>query len=467
MGGQPSGRAARAIILGALAVVALLLPSAGAAELVLSLTFDDTLAEHFEVGKWLAQHGMRGTFLVNAPRIDRGGYLSLEEILHLQAGGHEIGGHTLGHKRLGELEEDDQLREICDDRERLLSLGLAVRAFAFPFNSHSAFTLRAIESCGYDIARGAAGIWMPGTCAGCPITESIPPEDPLRLRTLPSYREWMGTDSVQEAIERASTAGEGWLILVFHDICDGGPCSQYGIAASEFRSLLGWIARRGIQVRTLSEVLPGSVRPPVSGPPRPLPGRVGANLLRNPSFQEDLDGDGFPDCWIFTGTDEPMKSGRWIESGDDTFARLSAEELQAGDLKLLSDEIPCSPDVVAGLAYTVSIRYRLDSQARIVAYVELPDGTWKWWAQGPRLPKSKGWDRARWTTPPIPPGVSAVRVGVSLRGQGWLDVDEIDLRMAVDDGGSSSCSAAAPLPLLSLALLLRALRRLRRGACLD
>jgi peptidoglycan/xylan/chitin deacetylase (PgdA/CDA1 family) len=79
--------------------VSLAAPNAAAARpTVVTLSFDDGLAEQYAVRSMLAQHSLRATFFVNSNRIESGdSYLTWGQLSDLAADGHEIGGHTLDH----------------------------------------------------------------------------------------------------------------------------------------------------------------------------------------------------------------------------------------------------------------------------------------------------------------------------------------------------------------------------------
>src|SRR5262245_50344537 len=61
---------------------------------VVSLTFDDSLADQNQTGAMLAQRGMRGTYYVNSGRVGLAGYLTQSQLRSLANAGHEIAGHT-------------------------------------------------------------------------------------------------------------------------------------------------------------------------------------------------------------------------------------------------------------------------------------------------------------------------------------------------------------------------------------
>src|SRR5215831_568316 len=87
---------------------------------IVSLTFDDTLADQAQVAAMASARGMHVTFFVNSPRFGHTGYMTLADVLAFQAAGHEIAGHTLDHADLPTLSLDDAAREVCNDRVALL-----------------------------------------------------------------------------------------------------------------------------------------------------------------------------------------------------------------------------------------------------------------------------------------------------------------------------------------------------------
>lgn len=419
-----------------------------------SLTFDDSHASHRWVAEALSRREMVGTFYVNSPRIGNDGYLDKEDLWEMEALGHEIGGHTLHHPALAGLDEDAQLREICDDRAELLSWGLSIRSLAYPFNSFSPSALLSAERCGYLSARGAAGIAAPGSCFQCPPSESIPPRQRYRLRSFPSYRSWMDIETVKAAIEAAGD--EGWLILVFHDLCDDADCaSDYSIPKTEFLALLDWMKDREVETKTVSEIVSGPVEPAVQGPPVQLPERIGKNLLRNPGLLGDHDGNGMPDCWTEGGFGDRSGSLRHFHQGEFGFTRIAVTEWDSGDHKFLSARGACAPEVRGGEYFRIAVHHRTRGHVRLVAYYRNVEGEWRWWAQSPPLERLAEWSWASWQTPALPPDAAAIQVGLSLRSQGWVDARYFTLE-PLGPEPLPSC-ASAPFGLLLAGLVARRL----------
>ncbi|MEO8185225.1 MAG: polysaccharide deacetylase family protein, partial [Deltaproteobacteria bacterium] len=176
------------------------LPS-DALTVTVSLTFDDTYKPQFDAAAILETHGLRGTFYVNSPLLHRASAnpasassMSISDVLELQARGHDIGGHTLGHLSLPGLPEAERKRELQGDRAQLVHLGIAARSFAYPYGDvEDDFdrtlgrpVLEIARGSGYSSARDTNGFNLEG-CAQGP--ETLPPRDPFILRGVRSVNE--------------------------------------------------------------------------------------------------------------------------------------------------------------------------------------------------------------------------------------------------------------------------------------
>ncbi|WP_437594329.1 polysaccharide deacetylase family protein [Sorangium sp. So ce1000] len=225
--------------------------------LVVSIEFDDGLADQFSVRSILAEHGMHATFFVNSGQLDHPRHLTVAQLRALASDGHEIGGHTIDHERLPELRANEQRRQICDDRRALLALGFAVSDFAYPWGAHDSVSIELVRSCGYDSGRRAGGLAF-ASCSFCPRTESIPPRDPMATRAPGSLRRSQGVPEIQELIRSAQQDG-GWIQLIFHHVCD--TCGEYSISGQDFSTLVGWLAEERdagrVVVLTVRQVIRG------------------------------------------------------------------------------------------------------------------------------------------------------------------------------------------------------------------
>jgi peptidoglycan/xylan/chitin deacetylase (PgdA/CDA1 family) len=122
---------------------------------IVSLTFDDGLAEHAElVLPILRQRGIKATFSVRTGRIGRyrgggrgpGRHLTAAEIGELASAGMEIGSHGRSHialSRLGPAELHDEIAGSRDDLARLLSSPPG--SFSYPYGTRETYGPRAVE----------------------------------------------------------------------------------------------------------------------------------------------------------------------------------------------------------------------------------------------------------------------------------------------------------------------------------
>lgn len=251
---------------------------------IVSLTFDDTFAAHFQAASMLETRGMRGTFYVNSPRFGRSGYLTLDQARTLEASGHEIAGHTLDHSNLTTVTVEEAQRQICDDRDALLALGFDVTSFAYPFGADNATVQRIVGDCNYNSARDVGGLVVPTSCSSCPYANPIPPPNLYQVRTNGSVRSSTTLDTLKLYVTQAEQNGGGWVPFIFHHICDG--CDEYSVSASTLGAFLDWLQSRapdGVEVATVHQVIGGTVLPPADGgstPPPPPPSDTVAPTVR-------------------------------------------------------------------------------------------------------------------------------------------------------------------------------------------
>src|SRR5690349_13412821 len=91
IGPVPSG--ARGALLTVAAALLVATPAARAgSNTIVTLTFDDGFADQAVVPSMLAARGMHATFFVNSAHLGTPGYLTVGQVLALQAAGHEVGG---------------------------------------------------------------------------------------------------------------------------------------------------------------------------------------------------------------------------------------------------------------------------------------------------------------------------------------------------------------------------------------
>lgn len=221
--------------------------------MIVSLGFDDTYADELQGAQMLEAHGMRGTFYVNSPRIGGSGYFTLAQLQSLVAKGHEIGGHTLTHPSLTDVDLATVQHEICDDRSALVAKGLTVKTFAYPFGSSNADIEAIARQCGYSAARSVGGLYNEEGCTSCPHADSLPPSDMYLIATPPSITPSVSLAELQGMVEQAENHGGTWLPFVFHHVCDA--CNPNSVRPATLESFLDWLETRGTPVKPVADSL--------------------------------------------------------------------------------------------------------------------------------------------------------------------------------------------------------------------
>jgi len=220
---------------------------------VVSIHFDDGVADQIGTLPILNAHGMHATYFINTAVVGDSAHMNWEQLQQLAAAGNEIAGHTLHHVNLKPLKTADARLEVCEDRNNLIDHGLQPTSFAYPFGGFDAGTEQVVGDCGYNSGRGVAGG-----------TETIPPLDPYATRTPPNPKQGTTVETIESYVTAAEQSGGGWVQLVFHHLCD--QCDAYSITPADFTALLDWLQPRaagGTIVKTTAEVIGGPVRPPV------------------------------------------------------------------------------------------------------------------------------------------------------------------------------------------------------------
>ncbi|MGY1661079.1 polysaccharide deacetylase family protein [Geodermatophilus sp. SYSU D00705] len=233
---------------------------------VVSLTFDDGDAAQAVAGPLLRDRGLRGTFYVNAGKVDAGNAQNMTwaQIASLHADGNEIGGHGANHLDLTDPALPDSVRreEVCGERARLEELGFDPVSFAYPFSAFDPAAEQLVASCGYLSGRSGGGL---GPEVGV-FSETIPPRDPFATRAVhtPPSGPW-SLAALQDAVVRATEHGGGWVPVPFHRICaQGDPVfsscmsGESPVDVASFTAFLDWLgdgAPPGTTVQTVREVM--------------------------------------------------------------------------------------------------------------------------------------------------------------------------------------------------------------------
>jgi len=136
--------------------------------------------------------------------------------------------------------------------------------------------------------------------------------------------------------------------------------------------------------------------------------------------------DGVPACWQRTAWGNNRPEFSLVPHGDGVAERLVMHDYVDGDANLLPTEDlgTCSIAVQPGTIYTISASYTSTVPTQFSVQYRRARGTWVYGTTSPEFDPATEWTDARWTLPPIPEGVTAIRFGMSLEQNGELVTDD-------------------------------------------
>lgn len=373
--------------------------------------------------------GFVGTYYIVSGSVGTPNYVTMADLATLAAAGNEIGGHTVSHPDLTTVDADEAARQICLDRNTLLNWGYSPTSFAYPYASVDAQAEAAAQACGYNSARGLGDIKSRFGCSDCDYAESLTaPEDPFVLKALDEVEVTWTLQDLQDAVLNAENSHGGWVILTFHHFCEGGCDDGLGISPSLFAQFTSWLTDHIAQtpttaVKTVGEVMGGTVKPAVT-PPAP-PATSGA--MANASL-ETVGSTGLPVCWITSsyGTNTPTASMVSPGHTGSQAVELSVSTYTDGATQLIPqlDSGQCAPTAAEGVSYQVSAWYKGTGTAQFSLYYRNANGGFQYWTSGPYVPQSADWAQATFVTPPLPAGATGISFGLALLSVGDLTVDD-------------------------------------------
>ena len=210
---------------------------------------------------------------------------------------------------------------------------------------------------------------------------------------------------MEQQVTQAQTHGGGWVILTYHHICaniGAADCpADLSVTPTIFNAFITWLAgqtSKGVTVKTVQQVIGSTFKPGVYVNP-PAPAAAGVNALTDPALTSTDPNTGFPTCyqpggwgtntvaWANT-TNVPQGSPAGSKSEDVTVTNYSS-----GDAKLLPtlDQGACTPTVVPGNTYNLSVQYESTAVSQFALYYRTTFGNWVYWTSSPWFAASAAW----------------------------------------------------------------------------
>jgi hypothetical protein len=262
---------------------------------------------------------------------------------------------------------------------------------------------------------------------------------------------------MENQVTQAQSHGGGWVILTYHHICSPtGTAScpaDLSTTPTIFNAFTTWLAgqaSKGVSVKTVQQVIGGMFKPGVFANP-PAPAAPGVNALVDPGLTSTDPTTGFPTCYQPGGWGSntvAWASSTTVPPGSpagSTAQNVTVTNYSSGDAKLLPtmDQGHCTPTVVPGNTYTVSVQYESTAVSQFALYYRTTSGTWAYWTSSPWFAASSTWATATFTTPAVPAGVNGVSFGLALIANGTLTTDDYSFVLPASGGSGSAAVRAA------------------------
>ena len=363
------------------------------------------------------------------------------------------------HPDLPTLAAAEQQREICNNRVNLINWGFQPTDFAYPFADADTNETDA-KACGYNSARGLGDVVDPqGDCNGCVYAETTPPPDPYYLRAPDEVDSTWTLANMEAEVTHAQTHNGGWVILTYHHICSdigAADCpADLSTTPTIYNAFMTWLAgqpSKGVTVKTVQQVIggtfkPGRVRQPAGA------GRSGRERHGGPGADQHRPQHGLPELLparrlghqhggLGDTSNVPPGSPAGSQSENVTITGYSS-----GDAKLLPtlDQGACTPTVVPGNTYNLSVQYESTAVSQFALYYRTTNGNWAYWTSSPWFAASSTWATATFTTPAVPAGANGVSFGLALIANGTLTTDNYSFVLPIA-GGAGRGSRRQPWP---------------------
>jgi peptidoglycan/xylan/chitin deacetylase (PgdA/CDA1 family) len=209
---------------------------------IISLDFDDGFESAYQLAEPIIHAaGYRTTQYIITHALGEKNYMTVQQVLAMQAAGDEIGAHTQTHPHLTDIPLAQAQTEITGSKQDLLDMGVtSVTTFAYPYGSHNAAIEGLVKNAGFIDAR----ITGPGF--------NDANTDPYALYYFGIFAST--TPAMVESAIDTVAKNKKWLIIVFHRV-DETPISAEDTSHQLVQEFVDYIHQKNIPVVTNAEGL--------------------------------------------------------------------------------------------------------------------------------------------------------------------------------------------------------------------
>ncbi len=206
---------------------------------MVSITFDDGYASLYSTAlPMLQRYDLVSTDYIITDWLGRPNYVTAQQVQMVSMSGQEIGSHTVSHPYLSELDHGELEREVVDSKQFLFDLlGIVPTAFASPYGDYSSQVQDEVSQVYQSHRTVNQGFNSPDSF------------DPYHIR-VQNVKIYTPVEQIEEWIDFASQHNI-WLVLVFHNIAEGGDADSY--LPQNLDIVLDYLSQSGLQVCTVSQ----------------------------------------------------------------------------------------------------------------------------------------------------------------------------------------------------------------------
>ncbi len=251
-GGRLGGSACAAL-LAAAGLAAIPAAAVAGSPTVVSLNFDDGNYSDYTLGfqDALQPAGVNASFYLNSGTIGLSKRMTWSQVQSLSAAGNDIGGKTVDGYNLTTLTTQQQISEICSDRQNIISRGITPITFAYPSGAGSSNStiVSEVQGCGYGNARTAGGL----SATGSTYAMTVPPKNWMALSAYaPSGQVTLA--NLESLVTGAASKGGGWVPIVMLRVCSStldqanySTCTSSAgwIDLGDLQTFISWVQNAG------------------------------------------------------------------------------------------------------------------------------------------------------------------------------------------------------------------------------